>query len=179
MPINDLPDPTQNRVDEELDSYRTAKNKKYAGEGWWPTLQGTGKVSKQDKRSTCLRVVFDGSGTAHWTLEGPGLFACRRCTNIRRPCMMYDKLRNKIVLLPLHFRARSKGSHKLPSEPGYWICDTPNSTQKNKDLRNAWGETQSKRKAPTCDAAEEGDDDEVEAGPAAKAARMEKEESTE
>ena len=82
-------------------------------------------------KKNCLHYSHH-NGKSVFTTENPGMYACRGCTNQKRPCLVYDKNEDKMVLLPLHPAIRdSKKTHpkKRDTQSEYWVSSPQGSVR--------------------------------------------------
>ena len=76
------------------------------------------KPSTNDK---CCLYYSNQSTNSVMTKEGAGSYACRGCTRARRPCLVFDTGREKMVLLPIHPTLRDRKKVKRSTQDEYWV----------------------------------------------------------
>ena len=110
----------------ELDGLTDGRN----GENW---LQNLRKLQKSKALLHCLYKRFHASGDQFWTIEDERKYACYACTNGQRPCCIYDKALDMIIVLSLVPQMRLPGA--LPSDKGHFIRDN---RMKCRPMRHLW-----------------------------------------
>ena len=85
----------------------------------------------------CLHDLFLTRTPTCWTRVDRRRFACRVCTNTRRPCCVWDVSRKKVIVLPLALELRRPGRQGEPTDREFWIASSGFVGNKRRELWEA------------------------------------------
>lgn len=116
IPYDRLPQLVHQHIQREFEHYTYSTKQPYGGVDWWEILQEY--RPRGGAKRVCLRYFICGGPQPMWSQECPTYYACLTCTNMQRPCLMWNPASHKINVLPLLPGTRSASS---PRESGFWV----------------------------------------------------------